>query len=123
VAQIFPEKANRVPLLLVAVVVVLGGLAHLVIWYYFSPEYTDVGYSPEQPVPYSHALHVGELGLNCLYCHSQVERSPVASVPPTQVCMNCHSLVGRDLASLEPIRQSAATGEPMRWVRIHDLPE
>jgi hypothetical protein len=123
VAQIFPEKANRVPLLLVAAVVVLGGLAHLVIWYYFSPEYTDVGYSPEQPVPYSHALHVGELGLNCLYCHSQVERSPVASVPPTQVCMNCHSLVGRDLASLEPIRQSAATGEPMRWVRIHDLPE
>jgi hypothetical protein len=123
VAQIFPEKANRVPLLLVAAVVVLGGLAHLVIWYYFSPEYTDVGYSPEQPVPYSHALHVGELGLNCLYCHSQVEKSPVASVPPTQVCMNCHSLVGRDLASLEPIRQSAATGEPMRWVRIHDLPE
>jgi hypothetical protein len=59
VAQIFPEKANRVPLLLVAVVVVLGGLAHLVIWYYFSPEYTDVGYSPEQPVHYSHALHVG----------------------------------------------------------------
>ena len=111
------------PLLLVAAVVVLGGLVHLVVWYYFSPEYTDVGYMPEQPVPYSHALHVGELGLDCRYCHSQVERSPVASVPPTQVCMNCHSLVGRDLASLEPVRQSASTGEPMRWVRIHDLPE
>ena len=122
-AQIFPEKANRVPLLLVAAVVVGGGLATLAAWYYFSPEYTDVGYMPEQPVAYSHALHVGELGLDCRYCHSQVERSPVASVPPTQVCMNCHSLVGRDLATLEPIRRSASTGEPMRWVRIHDLPE
>jgi hypothetical protein len=122
-AQIFPEKANRVPLLLVAAVGVLGGLVHLVVWYYFSPEYTDVGYMPQQPVPYSHAQHVGEFGLDCRYCHSQVERSPVASVPPTQVCMNCHSLVGRDLPSLEPVRQSASTAEPLRWVRIHDLPE
>lgn len=122
-AQIFPEKANRVPLLLVAALVVGGGLATLLAWYYFSPEYTDVGYMPAQPAPYSHEQHVGQFGLDCRYCHSQVETSPVASVPPTQVCMNCHQLVGRDLESLEPVRRSASTGEPLRWVRIHDLPE
>lgn len=121
-AQIFPEKANRVPLVLLAAVLVGGGLLTFLVWYYFSPEYTDVGYQPVQPVPYSHKLHAGELGLDCRYCHAQVEVSRVASVPPTSVCMNCHRLVGQDKASLEPIRQSAATGRPMRWVRVHDLP-
>ena len=122
-AQIFGERSNRVPLLLLGAVAVGGGLATLIVWYYFSPEYTDVGYAPEQPIPYSHALHVGELGLDCRYCHVGVETSAVASVPPTGVCMNCHQLVGRDLASLEPLRRSAQRGEPLRWVRIHDLPD
>ncbi|MFP3940319.1 MAG: cytochrome c3 family protein [Thermoanaerobaculia bacterium] len=122
-AQIFPEKANRVPLYLVAGVLVGGALVALGVWYYFSPEYTDVGYRPEQPVPYSHALHAGELRLDCRYCHAGVEVSAVASVPPTEVCMNCHALVGRDLESLEPVRASAADGEPLRWVRVHDLPD
>lgn len=122
-AQIFPEKANRVPLYLLAGVLVGGALVTLGVWYYFSPEYTDVGYRPEQPVPYSHALHAGELRLDCRYCHAGVEVSPVASVPPTEVCMNCHALVGRDLESLEPVRSSAAEGEPLRWVRVHDLPD
>lgn len=121
-AQIFPEKANRVPLYLLAGVALGGALVTFVVWYYFSPEYTDVGYRPVQPVAYSHELHVGELGLDCRYCHAGVEVSAVASVPPTQVCMNCHHLVGRDLASLEPVRRSAASGEPIRWVRVHDLP-
>ena len=92
-------------------------------WYYFSPEYLNVGYRPEQPVAYSHRLHAGELQLDCRYCHAGVEVSEVASVPPTNVCMNCHQLVGRDLASLEPVRQSATNGEPIRWVRVHDLPD
>ena len=83
-AQIFTERANRVPLL-----VALGLLAAAVIvppavWYWFSPAFTDVGYRPEQPVPFSHALHAGELGMDCRYCHVQVERAAVASVPPTR---------------------------------------
>lgn len=122
-AQIFPEKANRVPLYLVAGVLVGGALVALGVWYYFSPEYTDVGYRPEQPVPYSHALHAGELRLDCRYCHAGVEVAAVASVPPTKVCMNCHALVGRDLETLEPLQASAADGEPLRWVRVHDLPD
>jgi hypothetical protein len=92
------------------------------VWYYSSPEYTDVGYRPIQPVAYSHRLHAGELGIDCLYCHASVDRSPVAVVPPTRVCMNCHHLVKRDSPQLAAIRESAASGRRMRWVRVHDLP-
>jgi hypothetical protein len=95
----------------------------LAVWYWFSPEYTDVGYQPVQPVPFSHALHAGELGMDCRYCHVQVERAAVASVPPTQVCMNCHRLVKRDSPLLAAILDSATNGEPMRWVRVHKTPE
>jgi hypothetical protein len=123
VAQIFPEKANRVPLYLLAGVAVGGALATLFVWYYFSPEYTDVGYRPEQPVFYSHALHAGELGLDCRYCHAGIEVSAVAPVPPVQVCMNCHQLVGRDLPAVQPLLESAAARRPIRWVRVHDLPD
>lgn len=93
------------------------------VWYFFSPEFTDVGYRPEQPVPYSHRLHAGELRLDCRFCHATVERAAVASVPPTDVCMNCHRLVKRESDLLEPIRRSAADGVRMRWVRIHKVPE
>lgn len=95
----------------------------LAVWYWFSPEFTDVGYRPEQPVLFSHALHAGELGMDCRYCHVQVERAAVASVPPTQVCMNCHQLVKRDSPLLAPILESVSSGEPMRWVRVHKVPE
>jgi hypothetical protein len=93
------------------------------VWYYGSPRYTDVGYAPKQPVPYSHKLHVGQLGLDCRYCHASVEVSPVSNIPPTQVCMNCHHVVKKDSEWLAPIRESLATGRPMRWIRVHDLPE
>ena len=93
------------------------------IWYYGSPRFTDVGYRPIQPVPYSHKLHAGELGLDCRYCHASVEVSAVANIPPTQACMNCHKLVKRDSELLAPIRESDSTGRPMRWVRVHKLPD
>jgi hypothetical protein len=122
-AQIFPKGANQLPAFLA-----LGGLvvpAAMVgaLWYWGSPRYTDVGYRPEQPVPYSHKLHVGELGLDCRYCHASVEVSPVANVPPTKACMNCHATVKRDSPLLQPVRDSAASGRPLRWVRVHDLPD
>ena len=122
-AQIFPHWANRTPLFLLGGLAVIGLLAPPVVWYYFSPEYTDVGYRPVQPVPYSHALHVGDLGLDCRFCHSTVERSAVASVPATDVCMNCHHVIKRDSPALATIQRSASTGEPMRWVRVHKVPE
>ena len=121
--QIFPKWANRAPLYAAVGVAVLALGVPPLIWYYFSPEFTDVGYQPEQPVPFSHALHAGELELDCRYCHANVERSAVASVPPTQICMNCHSLVARDSEQLAAIRDSMSNDSPMEWVRIHKLPE
>jgi hypothetical protein len=93
------------------------------IWYYFSPQFTQVGYSPRQPVPYSHRQHARELGLDCRYCHANVERSSVASVPPTQTCMNCHQLVKADSPKLAPIRESWESGKRVEWVRVHQLPD
>ena len=102
---------------------IVGLLAVSGVWYYGSPKYTDVGYRPEQPVPYSHELHVGELGLDCRYCHVSVEASPVANIPPTKTCMNCHRVVQRDSEKLALIRESDASGKPVRWVRVHNLPD
>jgi hypothetical protein len=122
-AQIFPEWTNRLPFLgivggLLAPAVMTGA-----IWYFGSPEYTDVGYMPRQPIPYSHKLHAGELSIDCRYCHASVEVSAVANIPPTQVCMNCHKVVKGDSPLLEPLRESLRTGEPIRWLRIHKLPD
>jgi hypothetical protein len=104
--------------------VILGGAAVVgFFWYFGSPEYTDVGYSPVQPVDYSHKLHAGELGMDCRYCHTGVENSPVALVPPTQTCMNCHTLVNTDSEKLQPVRDSWTTGRPIEWVKVHKVPD
>jgi hypothetical protein len=104
---------------------VLGAPVYLValIAYGVTPEAIRIGYQPDQPVPYSHALHAGELGMDCRYCHSVVEHSPKAAVPPAQVCMNCHSTVRKDSDLLLPIRQAFAEGEPVKWTRVTDLPD
>lgn len=122
-AQIFPQSANKLPLVLGLAGALLPAVAVGGVWYYFSPRFTDVGYQPVQPVPYSHKLHAGEMQIDCRYCHASVERSAIANVPPTQTCMNCHLLVGRNVASLDPLRDSAKSGTPMRWVRVHKLGE
>lgn len=122
-AQIFPKWTLKVPAIAAVVVMFLGANAVGFIWYYGSPKYTDVGYRPVQPVEYSHKLHAGDLGIDCRYCHSGVERSAVAGVPPTQTCMGCHKLILPDSPKLAPIRKSFETGVPMEWVRIHKSPD
>lgn len=121
--QIFSKKADEIPsrILLGTIIVLTATIAG--IWYYFSPEYTDVGYAPEQPVPYSHELHAGKLGLDCQYCHSNVAVSKQANIPPTQTCMNCHSQVKTQSEKLAKIRESWETGQPVEWVRVHNLPD
>ncbi len=122
-AQIFPEWTNRLPVIIgAAVLMLLVGVVGF-FWYYGSPKYTDVGYRPEQPIKYSHKLHAGDLGMDCRYCHSSVEQSPVANIPPTQTCMNCHTLVGLDKPTLDPVRQSWTSGVPIEWIRVHKLPD
>lgn len=88
-----------------------------------SPKTLAVGYSPDQPIPYSHAVHVGKLGLDCRYCHTTVENAAFAAIPPTQTCMNCHSSVKTDSPKLAPLFESWKSGEPVPWVKVHDLPD
>jgi len=123
VAQIFPEWSNKIPPYILLVVFLLICSVIGFFWYFGSPKYTDVGYQPVQPVPYSHKLHAGDLGLDCRYCHIGVEVSAFATIPPTQTCMNCHTLIKTDSEKLKPVQESWASGEPIQWVRIHDLPD
>lgn len=122
-AQLFPKQMNRLlPGLAIALVL---GVAFLTFffWYYGSPKYLEVGYRPVQPVAFSHKLHAGDLGMDCRYCHSQVEQGRHANIPPTQTCMNCHSQIATDSPKLAKVRQSFNTGEPIEWVRVHNLPD
>src|SRR6266850_5362978 len=77
----------------------------------------------EQPVPFSHEHHVGGLGIDCRYCHTTVENSSFANIPPTKTCMNCHSQIWNNAAMLEPVRESFRTGQSILWTRVHDLPD
>jgi hypothetical protein len=97
-------------------------------WYYYAlPSYTRVGYMPDQPVPFSHALHAGQLGMDCSYCHQSVWESPHSSVPTSQTCMNCHNPQKANVKGnsplLAPVRASYDTGKPVEWKRVHKLPE
>ncbi len=91
--------------------------------YLFRPRAVDTGYSPQQPVPYSHKLHAGNLGMDCRYCHFTVDKAAFAAIPPTEVCMNCHVKVKPQSPFLQPVRDSFASGKPIPWVRIHRLPD
>jgi hypothetical protein len=121
--QIFPRELNYLPLALAIVAGGLGAGVFILFWVYFTPPNLQVGYTPKQPVEYSHRLHAGELGLDCRYCHSQVERSHEAMVPPTQTCMGCHAVVRTESEKLAPVRESWETDESIAWIRVHQLPD
>jgi hypothetical protein len=121
--QLFHRSLNYLPLALA--VGVGSGVAGVTIgtWYYFSPKNLQVGYAPEQPIPYSHKLHVDELGIDCRYCHANVERSAEAMIPPTQTCMGCHAVARSDSPKLAALRDSWKSGNPVPWIRVHELPD
>jgi hypothetical protein len=104
-------------------VVLVGTAVSAGVWYYFSPKYYRVGYQPIQPVPFSHAIHAGQLGMDCRYCHTGVEKSWFSNIPAASTCMNCHSQVLKDDSRLALVRESAATGKPIEWIQIHKLPD
>ena len=122
-SKIFPKAANALPLQIAIFLLVLGGVAAAGITYYATPAYLRVGYQPVQPVPFEHSLHAGQLGIDCRYCHTSVEKSATSSVPAAQTCLNCHSIIKTTSPLLEVVRQSYATGEPVPWVRIHQNPD
>jgi Cytochrome c7 and related cytochrome c len=122
--QLFPPWAAtllRVVIVTVPAALLLGAASWGVM--YRSPYYTNVGVPATQPVPFSHEHHVGALGIDCRYCHSSVERSAFAGMPSSATCMRCHSQVWSQSAMLAPVRDSLRTGKPLRWTRVHDLPD
>jgi hypothetical protein len=122
-AAIFPKSSDLI-LKIAGAVIGLGAVAGAAAFaYYTYPTVIDTGYQPVQPVPYSHKLHAGDMGIDCFYCHYTVYKAAYAAVPPTQVCMNCHTKVKDQSPRLELVRESFRTGQPIPWVQIHRLPD
>jgi len=121
--QIFPKTTDFFTKLGGAILLmsVLGGVA--LAYYLMSPAVIDTGYQPTQPVPYSHKLHAGNMGMDCLYCHTTVDKAAHAAIPPAETCMNCHHKVKEKSALLAPVREAYETGKPLEWVKVHTLPD
>ena len=123
-AQIFDRSSNalaRASLVLTGLIVIALGVT--LDQLQRSPWVTRQGQRPEQPVPFSHKHHVGGLGIDCRYCHTSVEDSAFAGLPPTKTCMNCHSQVWSDAPMLEPVRSSFREDKSIEWVRVNNLPD
>lgn len=123
-AQIFQPSANTLSRVTLFGVVFV--LLSLVIGAYLvnrSPYVTQVAVIREQPVEFSHKHHARELGIDCRYCHTSVEDSSFAGMPPTYTCMSCHSQIWTEAPMLRPVRQSLAKDQPIHWTRVHDVPD
>jgi hypothetical protein len=123
-AQLFPRSANAFARgSIVAGLALLTGVGAAVFVIARSGYVTRQGLVLEQPVPFSHDHHVGQIGIDCRYCHTAVESTAAAGIPPTQTCMNCHNQLWTNAELLEPVRASYRDDVPLRWNRVHDLPE
>ncbi len=131
---LFPRWTNKFLALLGVLLLAGGAYASVLFLGITSPETLNTGYRPLQPVPFSHALHAGELKMDCKYCHASVDKGAHSQIPATQTCINCHSprttagapvlsAIHSDSPRLRPVRESWRTGESVPWVRIHRLPD
>lgn len=120
---IFPKWTNHLPTIAAAAAVLGGVFVVTFVSYYFSPRHTDVGYAPEQPIPYSHRLHAGAMAMDCRYCHTAVEQGPHANVPTTETCMNCHKTVRTESPYIQELTAAHEAGLPVRWEKVHLLPD
>jgi hypothetical protein len=123
-AQIFDRSSNalaRASLVLTGLIVIVLGVTLNELQR--SPWVTRQGQRPDQPVPFSHKHHVQGLGVQCQYCHTTVEKSSYAGIPPTKTCMNCHAQIWTNAQLLQPVRDSWATGQSLPWIKVHDLPD
>lgn len=123
-AQVFDRSSNalaRASLVIAGLIVVALGLT--LDQLQRSPWVTRQGQRPDQPIPFSHKHHVEGLGLQCQYCHTSVEVSSYAGIPPTKTCINCHSQIWTNASLLQPVRDSWATGNSIQWIKVHDLPD
>jgi hypothetical protein len=123
-AQIFHRSSNMIARFSIAgAVILIGALTVILYEIALSPWYTNEQATLQQPVPFSHRHHAGELGIDCRYCHVDVEKSWYAGVPPTQTCMTCHSQIWTNAEMLEPVRASYRTDVSLQWNKVNELPE
>lgn len=123
-SQIFHPSMNTIAKASIfGAVFIIAGIAWVIGVVVRSPYMTRQDQVRAQPVPFSHEHHVSGLGIDCRYCHTSVEKSGFAGIPPTKTCMTCHSQIWTNAALLEPVRQSWAKQEPIQWTRVHDLPD
>ena len=122
--QLFHRSSNTLARLSIVLgLLIAGGGLMLVLEFNRTPYVTQAFVPRDQPVQFSHKHHVGDDGIDCRYCHTSVETSYSAGIPPTQTCMNCHSQIWSDSPYLEPVRESYRTNKPIEWEKVHDLPE
>src|SRR4249919_1731111 len=122
--QIFHRSANTLSKVsLAGILLLVGGLIGLAMLLGRSSYVTRAQEYIEQPVQFSHLHHVLDDGIDCRYCHTSVETSSFAGIPPTKTCMNCHSQIWQSAPILEPVRASFRDDKPMQWIRVHDLPD
>ena len=122
-ANFFPRWTNGLPLKVTACVGVVALASGAGAAYYFTQKYTRVGYRPVQPVSFSHAVHAGQLGMDCRYCHGFADVAAQANIPTTQSCMACHAQIRAASPKLEALWESGKTGRPVEWVRVHQVPD
>lgn len=108
---------------LILLILILGGVISMSVIFNDSPFVTKVGYYQEQPVPFPHRTHVKELGLECVFCHTQVERSDTAGIPAMETCYGCHKEILTQSKMLEPVRESYREKKPLKWNRVNRLPD
>lgn len=111
------EKKVWIALLVTGAVLILG----IVAWVF--PSASNQGYDPKQPIAFSHAIHAGQYGMDCRYCHVSVETSAHASVPSLNVCMNCHREVKTDSPEIKKLTQAYNSNQPIEWIKIHRIPD
>jgi hypothetical protein len=122
--QFFPPNANLIARMSIYVIALLAAFSLIVLGVWFrSNYYRQVHIAVEQPVPFSHQLHNDVLGIECQYCHVSVEQSSFANIPAAETCMTCHAQVAVNSPDLAPVRESYATGQPVEWVKVYDLPD
>ena len=122
--QIFHRSANVISRASIyAGIFTLAGVLWACIQFQRSPYVTYAGVARPQPVPFSHQHHVAGDGIDCRYCHTSVETSNFAGIPPTKTCMNCHSQIWTNADLLEPVRDSFRSGKSLVWSRVNDLPD
>jgi hypothetical protein len=123
-SQIFHSSTNIwSKFSIVAALAFVGFLGWVVVTMSWSGYVSGQGMTKDQPVQFSHAHHVGAMGIDCRYCHTTVEESAFANIPPTKTCMNCHSQIWTNAPILEPVRASFRENKPLQWQRVHDLPD